>query len=155
MQVVVLRWHKNTCKEADVTKKPLGWGDSSFSKCSSRSIQQFSAPLSGKAVLRARVVARSSFVLFDVVVSIDSSMEMGLCDWFIIILFPWILRVGICVLQKHCRVIWDTWMTVILRSFFFPFCPPLLAHPVLNWLTCVTSHLHSCCRVVSKCQGGS
>lgn len=53
------------------------------------------------------MVAHSSFVLFDVVVSIDSSMEMGLCDWFIIILFPWILRVGICVLQKHCQELYE------------------------------------------------
>lgn len=30
------------------------------------------------------------FVLFDVVVSIDYSMEMSLGDWFVLIMFIWI-----------------------------------------------------------------
>lgn len=38
------------------------------------------------------MVAHSNFVLFDVVVSIDYSVEMSLCDWFILVLFIWILQ---------------------------------------------------------------
>lgn len=137
LELTGLKWYKKICRGDDVMKEPLCQGHSRFSKCDYGSVNRFCAQLFGKAVLRAWVVAHSSIVLTDAVVSIDYSMEMSWCDWYIPLLLVLDLTVDICMLENDCQELgWGTGITINLRSSFHLL--PIFASASCTGLTCIT-----------------
>lgn len=108
IQVIVLKWHKNTCKDADVIKKPLCWGDSSCSKYSYRSVHQFLCSALLKPPLWKSYPKGMNGCSFKF-----CSIWCGCKYWlFYGNEFVWLvysrtvyldLTVDVCMLQNHCQ----------------------------------------------------